>query len=323
MKRLKVKSLVGLIGLLIFGMGCGDNIVPDNSNPNGTTTKAKLNALQAKLAPQTQRFSIDATKYQYFTTQYGTQFSFAPNLFVDGSGSAVSGSVDIEILELKTVSDMFLSGVTTVSGNSLLSSGGMFKIEASQNGTPLQLKSNGSFDVMIANEGLFDPSMQLFVGQETGDEENVVVWVEADQKQGWVMGDSTQGGGRDTARYYLNVKFLSWCNLDKYYSGGIDLTTIDVTLPDDYTNVNANVFLFIENDNASVRLFGDKTKETFNTGSYKIPVGFNIKIVAVGQLDGKLYYKIVPTTVVVDHEEIISTMDEITEADLETVLQNL
>jgi hypothetical protein len=312
---------ITLLSLTTLQVGCNDDTpIQGTGNNNDTvldvSSKEQIDNLLETIAPATQSFTVDASSPIQIVGEQGFRFNFPANSFVDANGDAVTGNVEVKLLEITNKTQMLATGITTVSGNTLLISGGMFDVQVSQGGKELSLAPGRQFTVRIPNDGDPDPSMQLFRGEETGDEENPIRWNE-DVDSSWVNSQE-----RDSF-YNINLNFLRWCNLDKYMGQGLDLTKLSVKLPKNFTNSNTRVFLFIENDNGAVTLFGDKDLEEFNTGSYEIPVGFKVKIIALGEIDDEMYYKIVSTTVVDNHSETITEMDKISEDDLEDILKNL
>lgn len=306
---LKLIVILCVTSMVIYSCSheAGEDI-PTNTN-EGTLTYASAQEFLADNAPKPEVLSLDATTGGLLTTKNGITFMFGPNSF-SLNNAAVTGNVDIEILEVSTPMDMMLTGATTSSSTFALESGGMFKIEAKQNGQDLQLTNGARYQVTIPAPTGLDGQMRVFQGVE---EENIVRWEERDSN--FWRTDSSQKG------YVLDLDFLKWCNLDKYMDQP-NQTKVRVKLPDGYTNTNTSVFMVFKT-NMVTPLFGDKVNEEFNTGSYTAPIDMDVKFVVIAVKDKKMYYAIVDSKLVKDHLETINNLTEVSEDDLKKILEGL
>ncbi len=77
-------------------------------------------------------------------------------------------------------------------------------------------------------------------------------------------------------------------------------------------------------ENSVVNLFSDATLEEFNSGNYILPLGWDIKLLAVCVDENKeLQYALVDSEITDPHLETVTTMTKITEADLEALIKAL
>ena len=316
-KLIKKTTLILTLVVSVFLLSqCNDKepLAPQNSQY--TTSFSSGSEFLASKAPAVQKFAKDASSYISIISENGYSYDFSPgSLFLNGS--PVVGNVDIEIVEVANKSEMIFSGVTTLAGDRLLASGGMFDISISQGGLPVTL--NGSYSMSIPYKTK-DFAMQIFEGEEVSnpDGSSTVNWVTADSS--WIQQDSTQGS--DSGRYYMNLNFLSWCNLDKFYNA-TDGGQVRLKLPSECTSSNTTVYMIFE-ENSVVNLFADATLEEFNSGNYILPLGWDIKLLAVCVDENKeLQYALVDSEITDPHLETVTTMTKITEADLEALIKAL
>ena len=123
-----------------------------------------LNELQT-YAPAVQKQTKSSDKIITFTTEKGNELIFPAEAFVDGSGSPVTGNVDVSVTEITNVSEMILSGMMTNSDQGPLSSQGAFNVEVSQNGQPLKLADGSTFTIENKNAEV-DKDMKGWVWEE-------------------------------------------------------------------------------------------------------------------------------------------------------------
>lgn len=314
-KNLKIKLPVLLI-LAVLVSGCNEynpgdpNPVPDDNTSKPVT--GQMRSFLTKRSPETQTFTKDASNYIYITSKNGYIYTFPKGVLRDAQGNVVEGKVDVEITEVTSNSDMIYSGVTTTSGDQILQSGGMFKIDISQNGQ--KLKVNGNYGVILPTSNV-QSDMRIFQGKESITEsgDTIVDWEESDS--------STWSSDTTGRRYHLNLNFLSWCNLDRYYNAS-NGAQVRVKLPDGFTNKNSTAYM-IYNVRSVVYLFVDAQNQEFNSMNYNIPLGWNIKLLVVASKDDQLYYGLRNSTVVQDHLEKFDDLTKVSEAELEDIIDKL
>ena len=81
-----------------------------------------------------QKFVIQADANEVIAGKQGAIFAIPSGAFLDANGNPVSGEVQIELREANSLKDILAGGLITKTGNDLLASDGMYKIEAFQNG---------------------------------------------------------------------------------------------------------------------------------------------------------------------------------------------
>lgn len=70
-------------------------------------------------------------------------------------------------------------------------------------------------------------------------------------------------------------------------------------------------------------MYSSKTKKEFNSKQYLMPAGFDFKILVISSADGTLKHKLINSTVVPNHLEVVTELDTITEAGLDQIIQNI
>jgi hypothetical protein len=294
----------------LFFTQCNDKEIvntPSKYSTNFISGRAYL----ASHAPEVQTFTKDIGTAFSITTKGGLKFDFPANAFRDG-GFRIGGIAKIEITEYLSNADMIFGGITTSADDQLLQSGGMFNIEVRQDGKLVDLAE--TYQVGIPTDNI-DQRMQIFEGQESIslDGEVEINWVNADSS--WVNQTSFD------SFYRLNLNFLSWCNLDRYYNA-TDGAQVRLKLPSTCTNENTTVYMVFD-ENSVVYLYGDAGLEEFNSGNYNLPLGWDIKLLAVSVIDEELQYTLVNSVITDPHLETVTAMTKVTEEELEDIIKDL
>jgi TonB family protein len=98
--------------------------------------------LKTFVEPNIQRFKVDANKGKTIEGEQGTLVIIPPKAFVDEQGININGTVDFELVEALTLEDMILYNLTTTSNGKQLETGGMFYMNATQNGKVIKVNQN-------------------------------------------------------------------------------------------------------------------------------------------------------------------------------------
>ncbi|TSJ40164.1 hypothetical protein [Fluviicola chungangensis] len=172
MKRFHFLSVLMAGAILIFAASCKkDKPQPTNPDPSNPATNYATAFFNNNLSNGTQTFTINAGQAQTITGNKGTVIHFNANSFVTASGAPVTGSVQIELVEIFSKSDMILLNKQPVgktgNGVSQLISGGQFSIVAKQNGQKLKLAPGMCYQIEAPAPNGTNNMMGLFYGQET------------------------------------------------------------------------------------------------------------------------------------------------------------
>lgn len=321
--RIKISTAILLIGGLFAGCELDD---PINSGGNGNTSFTSAKAFLTSNAPETQRFIKDVTNRFTIKSTNGIHYRFRPNAFKTSAGQIVTGQVNIELTEYLTKADMVFSGVTTTSGSDFLESGAMFNLTASQNGRKLELVDDFRVQVPAQDQ---DPNMIIFQGEEIQDSSGTSVnWVPS--KTSSVVRDTNQSDTTwsdttyDPGYYYtLSIKFLSWCNLDRYWNASTG-SPIRLKIKE-AGKEGATVYVAVKNLNGVTYLRYYPALGEFNSSKYNLSNGWDITIIVVYVDKDKkqLEYAWVDSRTRDNHLEEVDKLTVISEADLEALVKNL
>jgi hypothetical protein len=270
----------------------------------------------------TQKFQANAAATSTLITKKGIWMSIPAGAFANQNGSPVtSGTIDISIDEYFSNADMVFGKVsTTAHDNTILITGGMFKITASQNGSDLKMNAGQTIRVAIPSAGPNDGAMQIFKGAEISDAANRVVWDITTIK--WTGIDTPIGNQN---RFYdFMINDLKWWNLDKYHDLGNGRTKMSVTLPGGFSNINAFTCLIMPNNGAVHLVSEGSVSQGFNTGNYTVPIGMQVKVLSVGAQQDKLYFNITdPITVTNEMKVTVPALTQGTQEQVTNAIQGL
>ena len=266
----------------------------------------------------TQTFSIDPTIWNEVTGTNGTRLQIPANSFVDASGTPVTSSVDIALLEVLDQSSMILMGLPTTSGNEILISGGELNVEATSGGSDVFLATGTSIGLLVPTASP-DPEMDIFEGTEESD--GSVTWsLTADSTT--VVSDSTWG---DYYYYDWGKTDLGWINCDYFYSDPnpkSDLT-VNVSGPADHTFDNTQVmvhFTTLSSVASGYPISSDPDEDSFLV--WNLPEGLELTVIGISEVDGSYYSAFVPLTMTLDAVQDI-TLSPTTTADFEAAVLSL
>ncbi|AFK03967.1 hypothetical protein Emtol_2833 [Emticicia oligotrophica DSM 17448] len=246
-----------------------------------------------KLASVSQKFTVKSSDDLPITTPKGTKIWLYEWNLVSPQGSEVKYPFDIEIIELYSLKDMILHRKPTESYGRLLSTGGAIYLSVSKNGNPLQVSSyppNISIPAAVV-----DNDMWLFY--EGYGRNDRFTWQEAPPD---TANNPNQQEGRFTifagkGSYEIFPKRFGWINCDKFANDPRPQTTVSFVS----TKVpleNVAIFMVLPNINSVIQVFNGK--------SLNVPIGEDVKIVAIAQ-----------TT----KEEVFSFFKDIKIEDLQTI----
>ena len=254
-----------------------------------------------------------------------TQIYISANSLVDKDGNAITGDVDFELTEYNSKGDMAFSGVTTISGDNMIESAGMFNLEASQNGEEVFLDSAQSFWVVIKQDNFPQNTFELFEGQEIADEDkNEVDWQPIDSAQRPLQAREDSMGGVSFAFNYFK---FGYCNIDRFFGEftGNEISSIRINMPAGYDGDNSSVLLLFEDYKSCAWTYFDRTNKAFTT-VYKLGKGVKCKVLAVSVIDAEkkeFEYEVKDVTLVDNTVVDITNLQPITEAQIEAIVKAL
>jgi hypothetical protein len=238
---------------------------------------------------------------------------------LDADGNPAVGPVQVELIEIfdkgsMLVTDMPSVGQLPTGEKALLVSGGEHYVGATQNGEDLRLHGSFSLNTPADNTGGLDEDMRLFRADGDGD-----AWVEEEDEKALRIGDADGGG----AGYMALSGEFGWTNIDRWYSDSRPKTTIHISVPDGWDDSNSVVYLSYDGEsNALARMdtYDDSTG-LFSEHYGLIPIGLEVHIIFVTELDGEWSYAIQGTTITDGHLTEFTSAESLIETDTDGLVQ--
>jgi hypothetical protein len=116
-----------------------------------------------KLIPS-QQFTINTAIDTVIETQGGIVMYIPKGSFLDDNGNTIIGNVDFEVKEALNTAQIVMGGLSSMSGDKLLESGGMFYINARQDGKTVKINPEQGIYTEVPTDEV-NPNMQLFEGK--------------------------------------------------------------------------------------------------------------------------------------------------------------
>ncbi len=288
MQMVRIIFATALTAALVVGCAKEEDVPSTPNVPGVPATNALLALFDQHVQAATQQFTLNAATGGIVSGADGVTFFFPPNAFRTAAGAAVTGSVQVDLVEAMTVGDMLWLNKRTVGNDNgqlrPLVSGGQYFLDVTQGGQQLRLAENAGFVNVPAPNGV-DPNMQLFSG--TVDGNGIITWDP--------FGDPNEFQG-DTLGYSFPNGSLGWVNCD-YFMSQSPLTGVQVNCPAGHNGSNTVVWLVFPVQNSLTGLSSSGTS-TFSTGStYQLPVGLPVQVVALSNVGGSYSWAILSTTI--------------------------
>lgn len=330
-----LKNVMGLLVVVLLFASCIDTNEQEvfEPQPDGEALAARFNDNRIN---DIQEFTLDATSGGVITGTQGTQVTFQPNSF-GLNGTPVTGNVTVQLLEIYDKASMLLKNKSTLGirangDKEALKSAGEFFINAIQGANDLELLEMAAVQSRPVDFADLEGGMQIFRGGPDEDCDGIdddCDWVETDE-DGDGENDNAQirdgqGADGEYATYNYDIGDFGWTNLDKWYNYTGATTEIFVDVPEGYNADNCAVYLSYDGEPTALARMDtwNTSLEMFTEHYGLIPVGLEVHLIMVTEIDGQLYYAIQGTTIVENHIEVITSLAPITQAALETLINNL
>ena len=222
MKTYKLVLPFLMIGL--FFIACDDD-VNFNASTDLNGTHSDIRSMLSSI-DITQRVSLETDNFR-FVSDAGTIITAAPDAFVFADGTPVTGTIDFELTELFTKSQILQYGIQTMTFNDeILESDGEFLFEATQGGQRLRLANDRSLNLLVPNDEP-NSSMELFQAAE-----GFAWFLSPDIPVNVIELEDTTGG------FFIGYETFSpeldWVNIDYFTKFDTPLTDVSICLPADY-----------------------------------------------------------------------------------------
>ncbi len=321
-----LKNVVGLLVLVLFA-SCIDNNDSEvfEPQPDGEALAARFENNRENAM---QEFTLDASTGGVITGEQGSKVTFQPNSF-GLNGTPVTGNVTVKLIEIYDKASMLLKDKSTqgrrANGDKeALKSAGEFFIEAKQGTNDLELLQMATVTSRPVDFSDLDGGMRVFRGDETNGD-----WVEADENEDGINDDveirDGQGADGEYATYNYDIGDFGWTNLDRWYSFTGPKTVLFIDVPDGFNQDNSAVYLSYDGEPTALARMDtwNSSLEMFTEHYGLIPIGQEVHIIMVAEIDGQLNYAIQGTTIVDGHIEVITALTPITQPALEILINGL
>ncbi len=314
-----------LLSTLAAGWGCRRDV--EEFRPY-TPTQENLDLFltQAPDATQHTVFNFSgAIPDTTLTTASGVRVFLADTeqLFADDSGTPVPCSscpaLKVEVTTVISKGDMVARGLPTVRFPDLkmLESAGLVRVQASCQGKPLQLLSNPDryLKVQIPNDAP-QTGMKVFSGKT--DAGALLGWEATNSEAFFADWPKPNNPNLQQSGYELIVRQLGWTNCARPLTE--QSSPFCVSLPEQFTALNARVFLVFQTVKAVAELDGADDSHDFCYAA--APLGYPVTVLVVGKTGGQ-YWLAQKFTEIGSNVQMPLTPQPLDEKELLAYLQSL
>jgi hypothetical protein len=309
-----MKTNLKNIGLLFLATIALSSCNHEDDSATVATAAEFANVRKEALDKVTQKFTMTAaTGVITLTSAKGVTININGNCLTK-NGNPVTGSVDIEFVEIFNKGNMLVTnkptmGIMPNGDRNLLISGGEFFIKATQGGVALTTTCNITLQVPTSLTDGVDPAMTLWTG--IIDAKGDLAWADARDATGANGGKGGVEAGQNS--YYVSFGNFGWTNVDRFYSYPRPRTTILAAAPTGYDNTNSAIYLSYdgEGQNALAKLDTYTAAGLFSEHYGQIPIGLACHVIFATEDNGQWRYAI--KGVVVQANDVYTfTMSETT-----------
>lgn len=258
------------------------------------------------------------------TTASGVRVFLADteHLFADEAGTPIPCStcpaLKVEVTTVLDKGEIVSRGLptTTYPDPKMLESAGLVKLRVTCNGNALSLLPNRYLKVQIPDDAP-KPDMQVFA--ESNDlNAKLAGWAVTGSEAYLADWPLLTDPGQVQTGYELIVPALGWTNCARPIIE--QSSSFCVTIPEQFTALNARVFLVFKNIRAVAELKGDVNSSKFCFPA--APLGYPVTVVVIGKTGGQ-YWLAQKFTEIGSNVEMPVTPQPVEEKDLLSYLQNL
>lgn len=301
-----------------------------------------VNTIFDKLQTEIQTFEGKSNQEILITGKQGTKIKIPKNSLLKYNGKYAVGTIKIELKEFYKKSDILLANLHTMSNFTMLESGGMIYISATNNDEKLQLKKGAKASIEFASKNN-KSDMQIFYGypknngvnwdiNETEtpqtEDESYTIWTRylgedvasidttrSTDSRRFVRDSTSQKEFTILDKTILKSAKLNWINCDRFYEVK-NKTDLTVTMDLKY---KPEIRLVFKDINSVMAGYLDKQNNfVFNN----IPVGRKATLIAFSSVEEEIY--LVMKEIVIDKNlKVELQLQKTTLEDLKTQLLQL
>ncbi len=212
-----------------------------------------------------------------------------------------SGYYDLDVTVCDSKGEMLIAGIPTISENQLLESRIEFNVQIKNGDQQVKLAPGKQIRILVKDP---DPRerMELFYGhgqdwlQADG---NLDTWDNVGSSDWWIQPDSSGGSPISGFGYEAFSDSTDWINVDVFFTIPPEQRTpVCVELPDEFTNMNAEVFMVFKDYKSITYMAGDSSKMQFCEQHQSTPIGFRVTFVVIAEEGEGDYFFAAKDTVV-------------------------
>lgn len=290
---------------------------------NGVKGSEALEILFSKSIPQAQTFTVDVTTISTLAGTEGTTIIIPANSIVDADGIEITGNVEAKLTEYRSKGGMAASGVTTVSGNNMLESAGMFNLEVTKDGAEVFLKQDSAINVRIDQDELPTNQFILFKGEEKGNpnDQNLVDWVVEDSVPLKPQEDNR------TSFFTFDYFQFGYCNIDRFYADfiGNEVSSFEIQVPAGMDGENTWALLMFKDFLSCAWTYWSDTDDVFKT-HYALGKGVECKVLVVHVIDAdnkEFEYALEEVTLIENTVVVPTNFTSASETQISDIVENL
>ncbi|MCE3295304.1 MAG: hypothetical protein K0R65_1018 [Crocinitomicaceae bacterium] len=269
-----------------------------------------------------QRFTLENSELGGTIYSNGkVKIVIAPNSLKTQLGQPVTGSVNIELIEMQKRSGMLMMNKPTIAqkidgSKTQLITGGEFYLRISQNNSDVVAETPVKLAVIVETP---DDRMSLFDG--VFDTQNNLAWTGS--KDDLSIENIDFKGNLKTA-YTFPAETWGWINIDRFMNDPREKKKLSVKLPAGFSALNTVVLIAFKEEGNSISQLDMFENGRFTEHYGLIPVGSEIHVISLSNYNGGWLYGIQSLTVAVDTEVItIETLTPVSTFNLTEILNEL
>ncbi len=303
MKNLRKILCAAIVLSLLTLVSCKkntDDFVPYNSsdfndtewsNSNGAMSDARSSAMIAALSNTTTTATVSALSTNTVDLNNNTQIFLPANTYTL-NGADYTGNVTISLNSVIKKGDFVRNLISNCNGNPLQETVAAFDLNLyTAAKEKLSFKPQNKFSLAYADTNFPGVGFNYYYGTLNQSSLN---WSLADSLTGKLQIVNTTISGNSKLAYQISSNKLGLMTINKAVNLGTT-TTCNVVLPINFTNKNTAVFAVFKNNNIILKLNSNATSKSFVSSN--LPIGANVKFVALSYLDNQFYLGQVETLI--------------------------
>jgi hypothetical protein len=291
---MKTTQRIIIIGLLVALASCqhdldmlvinpGELNGPDTMWVSGVSSQSPSSQLREDIRKSLRKdsFALNTTSTTIVNLSSGIQLRIPGESIQTLSGNAYQGLVNAESILLRNNGDLIRMGISSRFNEQLLINEGtiFLRLLDAQN-QPLDIDPANPIEIRFDPFGQYNPGIKLFIGSTTLQDPGFN-WIPIADSMNYFVAASD---------YRVITNQLGWISCSRIGSVPPNQRTrLEVSLPKHYTNNNTMVFVSLNRYRVMIRLNGNPTTRSFQSGS--LPVNEPITLVVLSKQGNQFFMK--------------------------------